>query len=376
MAMDFGKLNFAVGFNRTSAFPLDANSYFESYSEAMTAAAGAAEVGSSDSAYYIGQLIIVKDSTEGVGLYQITAAKTLVKFGQASSAEELAKKVSALENRCLTIEGKLILASSTSDGLMSKEDFEKLAGITDDNYKNKIDSVKVNGTEITPVDKVVNLSLEAAGQTVKLQDLGGSFTGVTGLEGSLGYTSTSVLSTGSYTPSGSVSGTVTPEGSIAVTLKNNSVNSIKTAGSQATFKEGDFTPASITYADSDEFVKEGIKATVGEGDDAETLIFSDVTSKGKASVISAFSGGSKAKDAFTSNTLPTFEAKTVAVDSASFTGASSDITASFSGTAGTVSVSGNYDKANLGTVAAKTAKINVSVDDIDVIIPASSVSQK
>ena len=29
--IDFGKLNFAVGFNRTSAFPLDANSYFEDY---------------------------------------------------------------------------------------------------------------------------------------------------------------------------------------------------------------------------------------------------------------------------------------------------------------------------------------------------------
>ena len=35
MAMEFGKLNFAVGFNRTSAFPLDANSYFESYAEAL-----------------------------------------------------------------------------------------------------------------------------------------------------------------------------------------------------------------------------------------------------------------------------------------------------------------------------------------------------
>ena len=45
MSMDFGKLNFAVGFNRTSAFPLDANSYFENYNDAVTAAAGAAEVG-------------------------------------------------------------------------------------------------------------------------------------------------------------------------------------------------------------------------------------------------------------------------------------------------------------------------------------------
>ena len=39
MAMNFGKLNFAVGFNRTSAFPLDANSYFEDYNEAVAAAA-------------------------------------------------------------------------------------------------------------------------------------------------------------------------------------------------------------------------------------------------------------------------------------------------------------------------------------------------
>lgn len=69
MAMNFGKLNFAVGFNRTSAFPLDANSYFENYNDAVAAAAGAAEVGSADSAYYVGQLIIVKDTTKGVGLY-------------------------------------------------------------------------------------------------------------------------------------------------------------------------------------------------------------------------------------------------------------------------------------------------------------------
>ena len=47
MAMEFGKLNFAVGFNRTSAFPLDANSYFEDLASAQAAAAGAAEVGSS-----------------------------------------------------------------------------------------------------------------------------------------------------------------------------------------------------------------------------------------------------------------------------------------------------------------------------------------
>lgn len=98
MSMDFGKLNFAVGFNRTSAFPLDANSYFESYSAAQTAAAGAATVGSSDSAYYIGQLIIVNESGK-FGLYQIGADKTLVKFGQASSADDLKSQLDALAAR-------------------------------------------------------------------------------------------------------------------------------------------------------------------------------------------------------------------------------------------------------------------------------------
>lgn len=98
MSMDFGKLNFAVGFNRTSAFPLDANSYFESYTDAVAAAAGAAVVGSSDSAYYIGQLIIVNESGK-FGLYQIGADKTLVKFGQASSADDLKSQLDALKAR-------------------------------------------------------------------------------------------------------------------------------------------------------------------------------------------------------------------------------------------------------------------------------------
>lgn len=140
MAMNFGKLNFAVGFNRTSAFPLDANSYFEDYASAETAASGAAEVGSSDSAYYIGQVIIVKDTTKGVGLYQIGADKKLVKFGQASSEADLAEKISALETRATTIEGKLILATTEADGFMSKEDKAKLDGIAEGATKVIVDA--------------------------------------------------------------------------------------------------------------------------------------------------------------------------------------------------------------------------------------------
>lgn len=54
MAMNFGKGNRSVAFNPTSAFPLDARSYFESYDAAVDAAALAKEAGSSESVYYYG----------------------------------------------------------------------------------------------------------------------------------------------------------------------------------------------------------------------------------------------------------------------------------------------------------------------------------
>ena len=38
MSMDFGVLDFAVGLNRLTAFPLDPKSYFESYDAAVAAA--------------------------------------------------------------------------------------------------------------------------------------------------------------------------------------------------------------------------------------------------------------------------------------------------------------------------------------------------
>lgn len=166
MAMEFGKLNFAVGFNRTSAFPLDANSYFESYAEALAAVRGAAEVGSSDSAYYLGQLIIVNDKTDaadkGIALYQITGVvgnATLTKFGQATSADELGERITALQNKISEINGKLILADETHDGFMSKGDFAKLKGVAERAQVNVIEGVQVDGVDLEVSDKKVNIDL-------------------------------------------------------------------------------------------------------------------------------------------------------------------------------------------------------------------------
>lgn len=175
MAMNFGKLNFAVGFNRTSAFPLDANSYFENYDAAVTAAAGAAEVGSADSAYYVGQLIIVKDTTKGVGLYQIGADKKLVKFGQASSADELTADLAALKGRFNNLvrdlpvtegeDGAFTLLEPSEAvplGFFSNDEKTKLTGIEAGAQVNKIESIKV-GTKALPISsKSVTLPIATA----------------------------------------------------------------------------------------------------------------------------------------------------------------------------------------------------------------------
>lgn len=73
---DFGKLNFSTSFKRTSAFPIEANSYFTSYAEAEAAAQTAVEVGSAESTYYIGETITVVENNNSK-CYIIQPDKTL-----------------------------------------------------------------------------------------------------------------------------------------------------------------------------------------------------------------------------------------------------------------------------------------------------------
>ena len=371
MSLEFGKLNFAVGFNRTSAFPLDANSYFENYDDAVKAAASAAEVGSADSAYYIGQLIIVRNAI-GFGLYQISGDKTLIKFGQASSTDELKEKVTALEERVTVIENKLILASDTNDGFMSKENFSKLAGIEENAQENKIEKIKINGYEASINDKEASVSgLYTKGQDISLANLSGTVNVANSLKGDLGYDTDTVSSSGSYTPAGDVTGTVTPTGSVNVTLTNNVIKSMKTWGSVASFTEGAFTAATLDHTEKS-FVTSASKISISETN-SECLVIEDAATD-QGSIINSFNGGSKDQDKFTANILPTFEDKTVSA-SATFTGDKNNISASFKGTQWTVEVSGEYQKANKGTIALETADKSIifggSISTVD-----SDVSQK
>ena len=80
---DFGKLNFAVALNPTSAFPLDARCYFNSLALAKAAAATAERVGSTNTVYYYGMRLMV-DLLDGSTpkWYIIQADGTLLDEGQ------------------------------------------------------------------------------------------------------------------------------------------------------------------------------------------------------------------------------------------------------------------------------------------------------
>ena len=81
MSMDFGVLDFAVGLNRLTAFPLDPKSYFESYDAAVAAAATAEPAGSTNTAYYYGNPVVVVENNKAK-IYQIQPDKTLSGVGE------------------------------------------------------------------------------------------------------------------------------------------------------------------------------------------------------------------------------------------------------------------------------------------------------
>jgi hypothetical protein len=73
-------LSYAVALNPDGAFPLDARAYFGSLTEAQTAAAGAKEAGSSESAYFFGQQLYVVENDK-VTTYLIQTDGTLKEVG-------------------------------------------------------------------------------------------------------------------------------------------------------------------------------------------------------------------------------------------------------------------------------------------------------
>ena len=109
---DFGKLNFSVSFNPTSAFPLDARCYFTSLADAQAAAATAEEAGSTSTVYYIGQKLLVVDG-ETATWYTIQPDKSLLEDGTGGSG---GGGTSFTTDETLTLENG-VLSVNTADAV-------------------------------------------------------------------------------------------------------------------------------------------------------------------------------------------------------------------------------------------------------------------
>ena len=228
-------------------------------------------------------------------------------------------------------------------------------------------------------------------------------------------------STGKYTPAGNVAGSVTvashnvpvalnhstesasltkgdytPAGDVSVALSGATFNAITGVGTQASFKEGAFTAATLDSTDvTANYAKEGI---VGSVNDDECLVFTAAGIEAiTATKVNAFNGGSKASDEFVANSLPTMAEQTVGVQSASFTGTKAselivtgvsyskatdgngtcaggtyDINASFTGAEGDISVAGKCHDYAVKTAEFNGAAIELNVGDI--VVAAKEVT--
>lgn len=87
MALDYGKMEFAVSFKPITAFPLDSRSYYESLAAAEAAAASAVEAGSDQGTIYFGQTFVVVEN--GVAqMLQVQPDGTLSEIGGKIEIDE------------------------------------------------------------------------------------------------------------------------------------------------------------------------------------------------------------------------------------------------------------------------------------------------
>lgn len=324
--------------------------------------------------------------------------------------------------KTLTIAGIDLQDNITKEELQTALGLEALA--YKDSAKGTIstaDSVTVNYTPAGTVNVTLAQTAKAVASTGTFTPAG-SITGSAISGGSIEVTlkdaavaSDVSLTKGDYTPAGTIS-------KPAITLSKGAAQAVVTgvtsagaapsletgfytAGSAATYEHTGFSGGSLGAASKALFATEGIKATVGtEGADAECLIFSAattsnaVTEQGQFTAAvygtDTFNGGSATiidTSKFNAGSMPTFSTGSVdviesaalaeapkftgtvatdalvtgatyvkqVVNAATFEGTAA--TLGFSGTAGEVAVTGNYNEASVesaaftGTAAAENA---------------------
>ena len=212
MSMDFGKLNFSTSFKPTSAFPLNANGYFESYSAAVAAAATAEEAGSSNTVYYYGQNITVVENNVAT-LYIIQPDKTLKEVGSVPVGDD--KTVTVVDGKI-----QLLATDATVEGAVNTG-----AQLT----------LQADGT----LKWVKPDTSTAEGQAASIADLQGR---TTALETTVGNESSGLVKAvaDNTTAISTLNGADTIEGSVAKSVKD-AINDFATKatddGTINTFKE-------------------------------------------------------------------------------------------------------------------------------------------
>lgn len=211
----------------------------------------------------------------------------------------------------------------------------------------------------------------------------------------LSHTSTVMSASGNYTPAGSVTGKTTAVGTVSiarddangtavsgtvsaptitVTPNTAEVQHIDSLGQLPSYTAAKYVAPSVAEA-SAQFASEGLVAALDETD-TEMLVFS-AAGKSAALTSTGFNAGSYTAAEFNAGALPTLGAAQTVVTGiksaeasapvftgdkfgATFSGAEADITAAFSGTEGTVNVSGNYDKATSAASSFTGTKATIS----------------
>ena len=219
-----------------------------------------------------------------------------------------------------------------------------------------------------------------SGQVITGIKASGTTTG--SLTGDLAYTSTNTTSTGKFTPSGNVTvskdsvngvqvtGTVSTP-TVTVNHTDATVKSMKTAGTAYSITEGSVSKSEDSKGD---FATSGVDAFM-DSNEPETLIINTATT---AKAVTA-SGNITYTAPELSGELPTFEDATVItnitgtqVSQPQFTG--DKFAYKFTGTESDISVSGEYDKANIGTVGFTGGAVELDVDDITITEKSVTVS--
>lgn len=164
MALTFGVGNRSIAFAPTSAFPLNANSYFESMDAAQAAALSAKPAGDTSTKYYFGQEIVVVDLVSDVKTAQmfIIAPTKDEENNEVGMLAEVGGKIEIDENQFVLADDKLSLLgfAGAVEGAQLVKVGGKLSWVKPDNT-----TVEGLSTNVAALQATVLGTLQEDGET-------------------------------------------------------------------------------------------------------------------------------------------------------------------------------------------------------------------